>query len=51
MLSHTKKSLLGLGLGLGLECSMHLKRKILTSSLMIKMAEMFFGRSFKNALT
>ena len=35
----------------GLERSMYLKRKILTSSQMVKMADLFFGRCFKNALT
>ena len=35
----------------GLERIMYLKRKILTSSQMVKMAEIFFGRCFKNALT
>ena len=34
-----------------LERSMYLNRKILTSSKMVKMAELFFGRCFKNALT
>ena len=35
----------------GLERSMYLKRKILTSSQMVKMAEIFFGRCFENART